>query len=165
MRDNADYWRMRRLLIDTVPITPIAFNWDMRRARRQALPQRGSGCESTTAASRPTVGKRSGSTGGYVLAEGAGDTHIQVQFPDYRYLEGEMIAWVEEAPPPPMPKPAAGEPELVVNEYDALRQQPLAERGFVKMSYGGMCRHLRLGYQPLPAPELNADGYTLRHRS
>ena len=27
---DADFWRMRQLLVDTVPITPIGFNWDVR---------------------------------------------------------------------------------------------------------------------------------------
>ena len=31
MTTDADFWRMRDLLIQTVPITPIGFNWDMRR--------------------------------------------------------------------------------------------------------------------------------------
>lgn len=51
--------------------------------------------------------------------------------------------------------------EIYVYEYDALRQQILTARGYEKLSYGGMCRHMRLGAQPLPVPEM-ADGYTLR---
>ena len=31
MGDEQDFWRMRALLIDTTPITPIGLNWDMRR--------------------------------------------------------------------------------------------------------------------------------------
>ena len=29
-RGDDDFWRMRQLLVDTVPITPIGFNWDVR---------------------------------------------------------------------------------------------------------------------------------------
>ena len=160
MRDDADYWRMRRLLIDTVPITPIAFNWDMRRLDGKRFYNED--LDANRLLRRPVQLWESdqGQLAGYVLAEGAGDAHIQVH-PDYRYLEGEMIAWAEEELATTNTESGRRELELVINEYDALRQQLLAERGFVKMSYGGMCRHLRLGYQPLPAP-VAADGYTLR---
>ena len=29
MGDEQDFWRMRALLIDTTPITPIGLNWDI----------------------------------------------------------------------------------------------------------------------------------------
>ena len=30
-RDEKDFWRVRRLLIDTEGITPVGFNWEVRR--------------------------------------------------------------------------------------------------------------------------------------
>ena len=30
-RDEADFWRVRDLLIETYPITPVDFNWEIRR--------------------------------------------------------------------------------------------------------------------------------------
>jgi hypothetical protein len=41
-RNDEDYWLVRNLLIETYPITPTAFNWDIRRwdGARSALPSR-----------------------------------------------------------------------------------------------------------------------------
>ncbi len=160
MRDDADYWRMRRLLIDTVPITPIAFNWDMRRLDGKRFYN--ADLDANRLLRRPVEMWESeqGQLAGYVLAEGAGDAHVQVH-PDFRYLEAEMIGWAEENLAADDRDGGRRELEFAVNDYDVLRQQLLAERGYTKMAYGGMCRHLRLGYQPLPAPAM-ADGYTLR---
>ena len=30
-QDDDDFWRVRQLLVDTYPITPIGFNWEVRR--------------------------------------------------------------------------------------------------------------------------------------
>jgi len=160
MRDDADYWRMRRLLIDTVPITPVAFNWDMRRLDGKRFYNEDLEENRLLKRSVQLWESEYGQLAGYVLSEGPGDAHLQVH-PDYRHLEPEMIAWAEEALAVVSAESGRRELELYVNEHDVLRQQILAERGFAKMTYGGMCRHLRLGHQPLAAPAV-ADGYTLR---
>jgi GNAT superfamily N-acetyltransferase len=95
-----------------------------------------------------------------VLSEGAGDAHLQVH-PDYRHIEPEMVDWAEKHLAVANTANGVRTLEFYVNEYDALRQQMLGGRGYVKMSHGGMCRHLRLGCQPLPAVQV-AAGYTLR---
>jgi ribosomal protein S18 acetylase RimI-like enzyme len=97
---------------------------------------------------------------GYVLSEGPGDAHLQVH-PDFRYLEAEMITWAEANLAVADAATGKRTLEIYVYEYDALRQHLLTGRGFEKLSYGGMCRHLRLGFQSLPAPVV-APGYTLR---
>ncbi len=160
LRDDADYWRMRRLLIDTVPITPVAFNWDMRRLDGKRFYNEDLEENRLLKRSVQLWESEYGQLAGYVLSEGAGDAHLQVH-PDFRYLEAEMIAWAEEALAVVSAENGRRELELYVNEYDVLRQQILADRGFVKTTYGGMCRHLRLGHQPLATPVV-ADGYTLR---
>ena len=160
MRDDADYWRMRRLLIDTVPITPVAFNWDMRRLDGKRFYNEDLEENRLLKRSVQLWESEYGQLAGYVLSEGPGDAHLQVH-PDFRHLEPEMIAWAEEALAVTSAESGRRELELYVNEYDVLRQQILAERGFVRMTYGGMCRHLRLGHQPLAAPVV-ADGFTLR---
>ncbi len=160
MRDDADYWRMRRLLIDTVPITPVAFNWDMRRLDGKRFYNEDMEENRLLKRSVQLWESEYGQLAGYVLSEGPGDAHLQVH-PDFRHLEPEMIAWAEEALAVTSAENGRRELELYVNEYDVLRQQILTERGFAKMTYGGMCRHLRLGHQPLAAPAV-AEGYTLR---
>ncbi len=159
MAQEDDYWRMRQLLIDTVPITPIGFNWDMRRLDGKRFYNEN--IEANRLLVRPVQlwETQDGMLVGYVLSESSGDAHLQVH-PDYRHLEAEMIGWAEgnlAAPdgdgPPQL--------EILVNEYDAHRQHLLAERGFEKMEYGGMIRHLRFGKQVIAEPVI-AEGYRLR---
>lgn len=156
---DEDYWRMRQLLIDTVRITPTGFNWDMRRLDGKRF------YEADPAANymltRP-IGlweNRAGELVAFVLAESPDDAHLQVH-PDYRHLEEQLVEWAEENLGA---EDAEGRRQLQIYtyEYDALRQQTLAARGYEKMAYGGMIRHLRLGCQSLPAVEM-APGYHLR---
>jgi mycothiol synthase len=158
MAQDDDFWPMRQLLIDTVPITPIGFNWDMRRLDGKRFYNED--LADNRLSTRPIhLWEDAGDLVAYVLSEGAGDAHLQVH-PDYRHLEDEMLAWAETHLPAPNQE-GVRELEVMVNEYDAHRQRLLAERGFEKMGYGGMIRHLRFGKQPIPEPQV-ADGYTLR---
>ncbi|MBK8051348.1 MAG: GNAT family N-acetyltransferase [Anaerolineales bacterium] len=161
MRDDADYWRMRQLLLDTLAITPIGFNWDMRRLDGQRFYN--ADLEASRILSRPVQlwETASGELVAYALPEGGGDdVHLQVH-PDYRYIEEEMFDWAEQHLGGPADDGAGRQLQSYVYTYDAQRQQMLARRGYEQMSYGGMIRHLRLGAQPLAAPEI-AAGYTLR---
>ncbi len=110
-----DYRRMRALVIETVPITPIGFNWDMRRLDGKRFYNED--LTDNRVSRRPVQlwENEAGELVGYVLSESSGDAHLQVH-PDFRHIE---------------------------------------------MSYGGMCRHVRLGAQPIPTPVVPA-GYTLR---
>jgi GNAT superfamily N-acetyltransferase len=159
MQSEEDQWRMRRLLSDTVPITPVGFNWDVRRLDGKRYYN--ADLEANDLLRRPVQlwENGAGDLVAYVLAESADDAHLQVH-PDHRYLENELVAWAEEH--------LGAEDtdgrrllQIYTYEYDALRQQTLAARGYEKMVYGGMIRHLRLGCQPRPVVEL-AGGYTLR---
>jgi mycothiol synthase len=159
MQTDEDFQRMYALLIDTVPITPIGFNWDMRRLEGKRFYS--NDLEADRLLGRPVQlwETADGDLAGYVLPEGTGDAHLQVH-PDYRHLEEEMIVWAEEH------LSAPGEDgqyavEFMVNEYDAHRQRLLTERGYEKMSNGGMSRHLRFGKGTIPEMVI-AEGYTLR---
>lgn len=155
-----DYMPMRDLLIETVPITPIGFNWDMRRLDGKRFYN--DNLIDDRISRRPVQlwENEAGELVGYVLSESPGDAHLQVH-PDFRYIEPEMVAWAEERLAVADAENSQRTLEIFVNEYDALRQQILSERGYAKMSYGGMCRHIRLGAQPIPTPAVPA-GYTLR---
>ncbi len=97
---------------------------------------------------------------GCVNDEGAGEAFIQVD-PAHRDLEPEMIGWAEAHLAAPGADAGSRTLEWLVFEYDVLRQRLLAERGYEKMSYGGMFRHMRLPARPLPAVEL-PQPYELR---
>ncbi len=158
MRDDQDFWRMRDLLIVTVPITPIGFNWDMRRLDGKRFYNQD--LEANRLLARPAQLWETGDGDlvGFVLSEGAGDAHLQVH-PDFRHLEGEMVDWAMAHLTAPSGDGRAL--EIYVNEYDFLRQRLLAERGFQKTADWGMIRHMRLGQQVLARPAIHA-GYSLR---
>jgi ribosomal protein S18 acetylase RimI-like enzyme len=159
MQTEDDYWPMRALLIDTVPITPVGFNWDMRRLDGKRFYTADLKADRLLSRRVQLWENGDGELIGYVLPEGTGDAHIQIH-PDYRHMEGEMIAWAVEHLAAPNAD-GQREVEIYVQEYDAHRQRLLAEQGFEKMGYGGMVRHLRLGQGTIPTPTVS-EGYTLR---
>ena len=159
MSTDADFWLMRDLLIQTVPITPVGFNWDMRRLDGKRFYDANVAGNRLQARPIQLWENEGGELVAYVLPEGQGDAHLQVH-PDYRYLESEMIAWAGSK----LAAPAADgtlQLQIQVNDYDVHRQRLLTDRGFVRTDDWGMLRHLRLGRQPLAQPEI-AAGYTLR---
>lgn len=158
-RDDADFGRIRRLAIDTYPITPVVWNWDTRRWEGQRY-----------YAADPAPDPRwpewvrlwetaDGRLVGVAHPEGRlGEAFLQLH-PDYRHLEGEMVAWCEEH--------LAVEDErgrrvhLYVHDYDAARRRLLRERGWQEGEGWGMARRLRLGTRPRGIPSL-PPGYRLR---
>lgn len=159
LRDDADFWRMRELLSATFPITPIGLNWDVRRLDGKRFYEADPAANRLAARPVQLWETGAGDLVGYVLPEGRDDAHIQIH-PDYRHLEPAMVAWAEENLAAPADD-GGHALEIYTYDYDALRQRILTERGYTKMEYGGMIRHLRIGRQPLPPPEI-AAGYTLR---
>ena len=159
MTGDADFWRMRDLLLTTVPLTPIGFNWDVRRLDGKRFYN--ADPDDNRLLRRPIYlwETGDGQMVGFVLAEGADDAHLQVH-PDYRHLETEMIDWTMENLSLD-DETGQRQLEIYVMEYDALRQRLLAESRLEKMTYGGMTRYLRLGHQSLTEPQL-VDGYALR---
>jgi mycothiol synthase len=157
-RDEKDFWRVRRLLIDTVGITPVGFNWEVRRwdGTRFHNPR---GELAPGAGLRIRLWEDGDRLVAAIHPEGQGNAHLQVH-PDYRHLEEEMIAWAEAN------LAADGEDgvrtlNLFVNDYDAGRRRLLAGRGYVECAWGGVTRYLRLGRQSLTTPRI-PPGYTLR---
>jgi GNAT superfamily N-acetyltransferase len=160
MRDGADFWRMRRLLLDTVRITPVGFNWETRRLDGQRFHSAEVDVDDPLLRPVQLWENGIGELVAYVLPESWPDAHLQVH-PDYRHLEDELLAWAEKNLGTIDEAADRFKLEVYCYEYDALRQQTLAARGYEKMEYGGMLRHLRLGRQPRPVVEV-APGYTLR---
>jgi mycothiol synthase len=150
---------MRDLLVRTAPITPLGFNWDVRRLDGRYF-YHAPAVENWLF--RRPIGHWESEDGclvSFVLSEARDDAHLQVH-PDYRHLEDEMLAWAVENLAA-QDEDGRRHLDIYVYEYDAVRQQLLSERTFVKTDAWGMIRHLRLGAQPLAPPQL-AGGYALR---
>lgn len=158
--NDDDYWRVHRLLLESVSTAPLGFNWDMRRWEgRRFYDDRETGNPNWNQNCRLWE-TEDGRLIGIVNPDGLGYPHVQID-PDYRHLEAEMLDWAEAN----LGEPAEGgngrQLQFFVYDYDAHRQRLLTERGYEKMSYGGVVRRLRFGQQPLAQPDL-AEGYMLR---
>lgn len=156
---DQDYAAIRQLLVDTLRITPVGFNWEVRRLDGKRFYTAELAANDLLARPVGLWENTAGDLVAFVLSESPDDAHLQVH-PDYRYLENDLVAWAEGNLGA---EDAEGRRQLQIYtyEYDALRRQTLAARGYEKMTYGGMIRHLRLGCQPRPLVEV-APGYTLR---
>lgn len=155
---DTDYWQIHRLLLESVPLAPVGFNWDMRRWEGKRFydadpagdPNWAKGCQVWVTAVKQIIA--------LAHPDGPGWPYLEIH-PDFRFLEPEMLDWAEAN------LAAMGETgrslHFFVYEYDAYRARLLTERGYEKMAFGGVIRHLRLGHGPLAEPKL-APGYTLR---
>jgi ribosomal protein S18 acetylase RimI-like enzyme len=157
---DADWWRLRGLLVETVPLTPPCFNWDVRRLDGKRFydptPDQNLRWQTQVQLWESTDGRLAGA----VNHEGRGDAHIQIH-PDFRFLEEEMIAWAEAELAAPTADGSHRTIEMVVYEYDVHRQRLLARHGWERTPEWGYTRHMRLRAWPLVQPEM-AEGYTLR---
>jgi mycothiol synthase len=155
-----DWWAVRRLLIETYPVTPPYWNWEMRRwdgwrfhSADPELPQ-------DKCAQIHLWETDEGQLVGVVHPEGPGHGFIELD-PDYRHLEEEMVCWAEEHLSIYDQEVEDTRFDFFVWEYDVCRQSLLLRRGYQKTEWSGIVRHLRLGCQSLPPMSL-AYGYSLR---
>lgn len=151
-----DFWRVRDLLIRTLPISPAGHNWDVRRWDGRYFYNPSGRWEDGWEQQVRLWETAEGRLVGCVNPEGAGEAWIQVD-PAYRFLEDEMLDWAEgvlavldEGLPAPGRDAAGKSLEFLVYEYDAQRQRLLAGRGYKRMAYGGMFRHMRVPARLLP---------------
>ena len=159
MAGEADFWRMRDLLVASVENTPLGLTWDIRRLEGKRFYNADPAADDLLV--RPVaLWEDAGELVGFVVAESACDAHLQVHG-DYRHLEEEMIAWAEENLAAAVPGTSQRQVEIYVYDVDVLRQRLLAGRGYVKMDMWGMLRRIRLGKGPLAQPQA-PPGYTLR---
>jgi ribosomal protein S18 acetylase RimI-like enzyme len=159
-RGDDDFWRVRRLLVETYPITPTGFNWDVRRWDGQRFYVADPAPDPRWAERIYLWERGDGQVVGAVLPEGNGDAHLQLH-PDYRHIEGEMIAWAEEHLAAPTGDGTRRDLIIFVYEYDAPRRRLLEGRGYEKTAAFGVIRRLRFGSRRPPEAAL-AEGYTLR---
>ncbi len=160
MEGDDDFWQVHRLLIETVSIAPVGFNWDIRRWEGKRFYDAAPGGNTEWGGNGRLWHNSSGHIVGAVHQEGSPWAAYLEVHPDYRYLEGEMIEWAENHI---IHTTKEGEKQVhfFVYEYDVHRQALLAARGYEKMTYGGVIRHLRFGKRPLAQPNV-APGYTIR---
>lgn len=160
LQGDEDFWRVRNLLLETVPLTPLDFNWDIRRWEGKRF------YEATPSQNGRLAGRvqlwltQEERLVGAVHPEGRGDAYLQIH-PDFRALEPAMITWAETHLAVPTADHAQPQLEIFVYDYDTARQQVLQERGYTKMDYGGVVRRLCFAEHTLQDAVL-AAGYTLR---
>jgi mycothiol synthase len=157
---DQDFWRVHSLLIETYPLTPLGFNWDIRRWEGQRFYDAELDWESRLCG-RVQLWESEGQLVGVVNPEGGnGEAHLQVH-PVYRQIEAEMVAWAEENLAEPVGNEGQRQLDLFVYEYDETRQRLLTTLGYQKMPFGGVARRLQFGDHPPTLPVV-APGYTVR---
>ena len=166
-----DYWPIHRLIGETIPITPLGFNGDIRRWEGKRFYDKNPAGNPDWYKNSRLWQRPSGQPVAVIHPDSPGYPALLIH-PDHRRLEQEMIAWAEEhlAKPLQEGKPIQeGKPlqegrseiQFYVYDYDVQRQRLLEDRGYQKTTSGGAIRRLRFGQQVLVQPAL-AEGYCLR---
>lgn len=151
-----DFWRVRTLLVETYPITPTGFNWEIRRWD-------GWNTHRETPDAHPCVQlweTDAGKLVGVAHPESEGAAFFEIH-PDFRALEAEMLSWSEAHLAVSTDDGGRRRLDMFVFDYDTLRRRLLEQRGYSKTPYSGVTRRLRFGNLPLPEVVM-AEGYTLR---
>lgn len=159
LTQEADFWQVRNFLQRSYALTPLAFNWEVRRWDGQRFYNRDATWDAHRLGAVQLWENREGELVGVVNGEGSGEAHLQLH-PAYRALEADMVAWAETALAAPRAEGAQCQLEIFAYEYDLPRQELLAQRGYTKLVDGGVTRRLQLTTQPLETPTI-APGYTL----
>jgi GNAT superfamily N-acetyltransferase len=158
---DEDFWRIRELLVETYPITPTGFNWDVRNWDGERFYNADPGLNPRWAARIRLWETETGQLIGAVHPEGEGDAHLQIH-PDYRSVEEQMIEWAESNLGAPTGEEGVSHLHLFVYEYDETRQLILEKRGYEKTASYGVRRRMELGSPLLPKLVL-AAGYRMRN--
>ncbi|MCC6613721.1 MAG: GNAT family N-acetyltransferase [Anaerolineae bacterium] len=155
-----DFWRVRDFLIATYPVTPVGYNWEIRRWDGWRFHREATDITPEWSERLHLWQTADGQLVGLAHPEYEGSAFFEID-PDYRYLEAEMIEWAETHLAVAQANSAARVLHLDVMDYDAARQRLLIERGYEQTPYRFSARHLRFGKRPLPQSEI-APGYHLR---
>ncbi len=161
LRDDQDWKLVRELLVETYPITPLDFNWDVRRWDGWRWYQNDdSWREEKHGLAR--IWLKSNRVVAAVHREGSRDAHLQLH-PNHLNLEEEIVAWAEKTLPG---RSAEGELELLIFVYDEdqHRSKLLESRGYEKLTVGGYHRRANLSELEIPDTVL-PEGYVLQDTS
>lgn len=154
-----DFRRVRRLLVETHAITPVGFNWEVRRWDGWRFYSSNPEWDPKRERTIRLWETEKGRLVGVVHPEGSGDAHIQID-PDYRFIEEEIIVWAEQN----LAVPSENNRRrlcICVYEYDSQRSDLLEKRGYVRTGNVEVTRRLCFNNSPIPKSKL-AEGYTLR---
>lgn len=146
--------------MDTYPIAPTGFNWEIRRWEGSRFYTPDPAWDTRWESQVQLWETADGRLVGAVHPDGGSEVYLEIH-PDYRHLEPDMIAWGEAHLAGPTRDGSQRQVHLFVYEYDALRLRLMRQLGYEKTPYWGVVRRMRFGGQPLPTPAL-ADGYSLR---
>lgn len=155
---DADWARVRELLVDVQARTAPGFVWEVRRWDGWRWYQ----ADPRWDPARGETARIWEDAGGEIVAvafpEGAGDVQLQVD-PGHRALEDEIFAWAEER----LATISTGERHLVteVRDYDTYRQELVRRRCWQPTGDWGTTRWQHFGDEPVEVPPL-PNGYTLR---
>jgi mycothiol synthase len=155
---ESDFWRIRDFLVKTYPITPLGFNWEVRRWDGVMFYGREPGIPSEIAGHIHLWQDSNDELIGVLHPERLGEIYLFVH-PDHRQLEEKMLAWVETH---------LGEQEgdthrqlvTFVYDYDSVRSCLLRERGYQATETLGVMRRLGLSEQGILGVSL-PQGYQL----
>lgn len=152
--------RVRDLLIETHPLTPTGFNWEVRRwdgwRYYTSDPNRNPDRERQVCLWETTGGALVGA----VHPEGRGDAHLQLH-PACRFIEPDMLDWAEGHLAESTADGRHRALTVFVFDYDAPRRRLLERRGYERTGSGGYTYRMRLAGRIFEEPQL-AEGYTLR---
>ena len=162
-QDEADYGRLRHLLIESYCLVGAQFNWQLDRLEAMRFGAHAqeelSGARLWPASIRLWEAE-GGKLVGAVLNEGEGDYYLQIH-PHYRHIEADMLAWLEGRYGAARPADApAWLAHTYAYESDARRQALLAQRGYTNLGRAEAYRTRSLDTPIVPAHL--PDGYVTR---
>jgi mycothiol synthase len=156
-----DWARVRQLLLDTFPLTPPGFNWDVRRWDGNRTHHADLNAHAGEAGRVRLWETVDGQLVGAAHGEGSpGDVWLELH-PDFRFLMDDMLAWAETTLAAPDTEFGGQCLTHFTFDYDTPRQQVLSTRGYVLQPGFGVLRRLRFGGWPIPDAPM-AEGYRLR---
>ncbi|MFH2055206.1 MAG: GNAT family N-acetyltransferase [bacterium] len=159
-RDDEDFWRVRRLLIETYPITPTAFNWEIRRWDGYRFYNSNPDLKPSWKEQVHLWETDDGKLIGVVHPEGSGDAHLELH-PDFRHIEERMIEWAQDNLASPVQDGHERKLSMFVSEYDLLRCRSLEKLEYERTTSSEIHRRLRLGGKSIPQSTM-PPGYVLR---
>ncbi len=156
---EADWARVRDLLVDVLPRSAPGFTWEVRRWDGW----RWHDADVTWDAAGRHRGRAWEGADGRLVAvahgDGAGALALQVD-PRHRDLEPALVAWGEATLAEP-DEQAGRRLATMVRDYDEVRQGVLEARGWTPTGAWGVTRWQRLGHRPIVAGPI-APGYRSR---
>jgi ribosomal protein S18 acetylase RimI-like enzyme len=159
--EEAAFWQVRDLLVETYAHTPLGFNWDVRRWDGALFYDAQPDWQGSFAGRVRLWETVAGQLVAVVHPGRGGSAHLEVRT-GYRFLEEEMISWAEsECAAAPTPD-GRRQLSLFVHDDDETRQAILACRGYESTDGMGVIRRMSLAAAALPPQPPLPQGYIWR---